>query len=218
MNTHPDRDASQYETPDGRRPVADVHKPSLNKHGEKNQEKQGSFFGELFKFAIIAVVIVLPIRMYIAQPFIVSGASMEPTFEHGEYLIVDEISYRFISPERGDVIIFRFPEDPSKFFIKRIVGLPGETVTMQGGSITITNNRHPEGIVLDESYIVDFARDSFTVMLERDEYFVLGDNRPASSDSRIWGPLEEDLIIGRAFLRLLPIARAEVLPGEENQN
>ena len=138
---------------------------------------------------------------------------MDPTFHDGEYLIVDELSYRFTEPERGDVIIFRYPENPSKFFIKRIIGLPGETVSIDRGSITINNPEHPQGFVLDESYLsVETKGVEFTT-LSGTEYFVLGDNRPASSDSRIWGPLEEDLIVGKALLRLFPVTRASILPG-----
>src|SRR3990167_2019370 len=89
-------------------------------------------FLELIRFAVIAVAIVIPIRLYIAQPFIVSGSSMVPTFENSEYLIVDEISYRLGDPERFDVVVFKYPRDTSKFFIKRIIGLPNETVDLKG--------------------------------------------------------------------------------------
>ncbi len=172
-----------------------------------------TFFSELFRFALITLFIVLPIRIYIAQPFIVSGSSMDPTFQNGEYLIVDELSYRLHEPERGDVIIFRYPKDTTKFFIKRIVGLPGETVIVNGKSVTIKNEANPEGIELDESFLAHESYSNTRMTLKGDEYFVMGDNRPASSDSRIWGPLSRDLIVGRAFLRLLPVTRASALPG-----
>ena len=179
--------------------------------------KQQSFLVELLKFGFVALVIVLPIRLYVAQPFIVSGASMEPTFENGEYLIIDELSYRFNTPARGDVVIFRYPKDTSKFFIKRIVGLPGEKLIVESGIITLINSSYPQGTVLDEPYLERTSRDSFSVTLEQNEYFVLGDNRTGSSDSRVWGPVEENLIVGRALLRLLPVARAAVLPGEPTE-
>lgn len=148
-------------------------------------QKQESFFGELARFAIIAIVVVFPIRVFIAQPFVVAGASMEPTFENGEYLIVDQLTYRLDAPERGDVVIFRYPRDPSKFFIKRVIGLPGETVTLSGTEITVTGAAHPGGLILDETYLAGGHDDTFlTVSLAADEYFVLGDNRNASSDSR----------------------------------
>ena len=178
-------------------------------------ESRANFFTDLIKFSLVALLIVVPIRLYIAQPFIVSGDSMVPTFHNGEYLIVDEVSYRFEEPARGDVIIFRYPKDPSKYFIKRIIGLPGDTVALANGTVTITNTENPDGFVEHEPYLMDAQRttERYTVALGEGEYFVLGDNRPASSDSRSWGVLPEDNIVGRAFLRLLPIAHAAVLPG-----
>ncbi len=175
------------------------------------------FFSELIRFVLIAVFVVLPIRVFIAQPFIVSGSSMDPTFENGEYLIVDEISYRFDEPERGDVIIFKYPKDPSKYFIKRIIGLPGETVTISATRVHITTSKGEEldeQIILDEAYLSHPTLGSSSLTLDADEYFVMGDNRPASSDSRIWGPLPRDHIIGRALVRLLPIGRVGVFPGK----
>jgi signal peptidase I len=142
---------------------------------------------------------------------------MVPTFENNEYLIVDEISYRIHEPERGDVIIFRYPKDPSKFFIKRIIGLPGETLTINGQKITVKNESHPEGFTVDEPYVKNQATNELTVTLPEGQYFVMGDNRSASSDSRVWGNVPEKNIIGRAFLRVLPIAEASVLPGDYKQ-
>ncbi len=176
--------------------------------------KQG-FVGEILNFALIALVIVLPIRMFIAQPFIVSGASMESTFSTGQYLIVDQVSYRFNEPERGDVIIFRYPKDPSKFFIKRIIGIPGDTIDIKGNAVTVKNATNQDGTVLDEPYVLDMAPNTtLTEVLGDKEYFVMGDNRDASSDSRMWGVLQRDKIVGRAFLRLYPFTTAGVLPGK----
>lgn len=169
---------------------------------------------DLVRFAVIAMLIVFPIRLFIAQPFIVAGASMEPTFENGQYLIVDELTYRLGEPERGDVIIFRYPRDPSKFFIKRIIALPGETLKIEGSKITVVNKTHPDGLTLNEAYVAKMDTDVFlSETLGSDEYFVMGDNRDASSDSRVWGVLRRDLIIGRAFLRLLPLTQAGIFPG-----
>jgi len=174
-----------------------------------------SFIGEILNFALIALLIVLPIRMFIAQPFIVSGASMETTFSSGQYLIVDQVSYRFEEPMRGDVIIFRYPKDPSKFFIKRIIGIPGDTIEIKGNVITLTNQEHPEGSVLAEPYIREMAPNTtLTETLGEDEYFVMGDNRNASSDSRMWGVLQRDKIVGKAFVRLFPLDHLGILPGE----
>lgn len=177
------------------------------------QEKSENFFTELLKFVLIAAAIVFPIRLFIAQPFIVSGASMEPTFHNGQYLIVDELSYRFDAPARGDVIIFRYPRDPKEFFIKRIIALPEETVAISGSGITVTRT-DGSMLTLEEPYLVNKGNGSSeTYTLEADEYFVMGDNRPESSDSRVWGPLPRDNIIGRAFIRLLPIDQFDLLPG-----
>jgi signal peptidase I len=177
------------------------------------EETSENFFTELLKFVLIAAAIVFPIRLFIAQPFIVSGASMDPTFHHGQYLIVDEISYRLGTPERQDVIIFRYPKNPKEFFIKRVIGLPNESVTIAGNSITVTKT---DGTTLDlsEPYVSNKGNgSSATYTLSDDEYFVMGDNRPESSDSRVWGPLPRENIIGRAFIRLLPMSELSVFPG-----
>lgn len=169
---------------------------------------------EIVEFALIALLIVIPVRMFIAQPFIVSGASMEDTFHSGEYLIIDQASYYFEDPSRGDVIVFRYPQDPSKFFIKRVIGIPGDTIDIQGDAVTITTNEG-QTISLSEPYVKSMAENtSLTETLGEREYFVMGDNRDASSDSRVWGVLQKDKIVGRAFLRLFPFTEMEVLPGE----
>ncbi len=170
-------------------------------------------FWELARFAIIAIIIVVPIRIFIAQPFIVSGSSMYPTFENGQYLIVDELSYRLGEPKRDDVVIFKYPLQEEKFFIKRIIGLPGETVEIKKDVVTIYNTENPNGIVLAEPYVkVEFDTDEKRV-LGSDEYFVMGDNRSASSDSRYWGPVRRELLVGKAFLRLLPPTKLGIWPG-----
>lgn len=172
-----------------------------------------SFVREVIKTIIIAAVIVLPIRIFIAQPFIVSGSSMDPTFNNGDYLIVDQLSYRFAEVDRYDVIIFRYPKDPSKFFIKRVIGLPGETVSIKDGVVFIKPPN--EGVFrLEESYVENKSRSTSNATLGESEYFVMGDNRGASSDSRIWGPLNKDFLVGRAYIRLLPISKIDLNPGE----
>ena len=182
---------------------------------ETDRGKEENFFKEILKASFIALIIVIPIRFYVAQPFIVSGASMSPAFESGHYLVVDQLSYRFEEPERGDIIIFKYPRDTSKFFIKRIIGLPGETLTLKAGALTIANSTHPGGFVFEEPYVAEANQvsGSFSVELGDNEYFVMGDNRGQSSDSRVWGPLQKDLIVGQAFLRIFPIRQLDVLPG-----
>lgn len=179
------------------------------------QERPEHFGFELLKIVFFAIIIVVPIRLFIAQPFVVSGASMEPSFETREYLIIDQLSYRLEKPGRGDVIIFRFPLDPSKFFIKRIIGLPGETVILEGKTVTVRNGEHSEGMRLNETYLApENLDDNFlTIRLDEKEYFVLGDNRKESSDSRVWGTVDEKYIIGRAFVRLFPVTHFDILPG-----
>lgn len=173
----------------------------------------GSAFREIVTFIVLAVLIVVPIRIFIAQPFVVEGASMHPTFESTDYLIVDQISYRFNDPVRGDVIVFRYPNKPSVFYIKRIIGLPGETVDITRGIVTITRT-DGTALTLEENYVVaEDATYNQTTSLGPDQYFVMGDNRPKSSDSRTWGALPRENIMGRAFFRLLPPGNMGVLPG-----
>jgi signal peptidase I len=171
-----------------------------------------NFLKELLTFAAVAVVIVLPLRIFIAQPFIVSGESMFPTFESGQYLIIDQLTYRFNDPVRGDVVVFRYPQDPSKFFIKRIIALPNEKIKIDGTNVIVTLTDGTQ-MTLDEPYI-ELQRENQTEMsLAGDEYFVMGDNRLASLDSRVWGPLKKEMITGRAWLRLLPVNKIDFLPG-----
>ena len=180
--------------------------------GER-EEKESVW--DFVKFALLAVVIVVPIRLYIAQPFIVSGASMVPTFESGHYLIIDEVSYRFEEPKRGEVVVFRFPAEPRTFLIKRVAALPGETIAIEGTRIVIKNREHPDGFVYEQGATETSARSaSLNIELGEDEYFVLGDNRGESADSRLWGPLKRELIVGRPLARLFPLAEAGFFPGE----
>ncbi len=176
--------------------------------------KKGAFIWDLVKFCLISLAIVLPFRLFIAQPFIVSGKSMYPTFDNGQYLIVDEITYKLENPKRGDVIIFHFPNNTKEYFIKRIIGRPGDTVAIVGGRVKITTTTNPDGFYLDEPYIQDKLTDTEPVILDSDHYFVMGDNRSASYDSRSWGTLPKDLIVGRAFVRLVPFKEAGIFPGK----
>ncbi len=160
--------------------------------------------------------IVVPIRMFVAQPFVVHGESMDPTFDSGQYLIVDELSYHISNPKRGDVAILRYPQNPKIFFIKRVIGLPGETVSIDGSTVTIYNNDYPEGFVLDQSFVEFPASNKLEKKVGPDDYFVMGDNRAKSSDSRIWGTVPSKYMVGRALVRLLPFEDIGVLPGDVN--
>lgn len=185
-------------------------------HNNQNPEQtNGSgFVWEMLRTGLIVLLIVLPIRLFVAQPFIVSGASMQPTFSSGDYLIIDQLSYRFEEPDRQDVIVFRYPNNPSKFYIKRVIGLPGETVEVTSSGVKIINEENPGGFLLEEPYISGGVTGTSTYELEGDEYFVLGDNRGSSADSRTWGPLSERFLVGHALLQLLPPADASFTPGE----
>jgi len=164
-----------------------------------------SFF-EVFETFFIALLAVFLIRNFIAQPFLVSGSSMEPTFYHGNYLLVDELTYNFREPQRGEVIVFHYPKEPTSYFIKRVIGLPGEKVVLEGGKVIIENQQGVKK--LEESYILRYQRDSkdrFEINLGPNQYFVLGDNRDFSYDSRSWGPLDKKYIVGVVRLRLWPL-------------
>ncbi len=173
-----------------------------------------SFVWETAKIIIISLAIIIPIRYFIFQPFFVRGASMEPNFENGEYLIIDEISYRFHEPERGDVIIFRYPKDPSQYYIKRVIALPGEIIRIEDGNITIFSRDNPAGFVLEELYLSEenrFTPGNLEVNLDENDYFVLGDNRQASSDSRRWGAVPRHYVVGRAWVRAWPFNKFGIL-------
>ena len=168
---------------------------------------------EIIKIVVISAAIVIPIRLFIVCPFYVQGASMEPNFYDREYLLVDEISYRFREPERGEVVVFRYPEDPREYFIKRIIGLPGETLKIDNGGVYLLDKSTNSWTKLAESYLVSdsdtLAFEAQQVTLGPDEFFVLGDNREHSRDSRYFGPLNRRYLIGRVMFRGLPLKRVQ---------
>lgn len=173
-----------------------------------------AFVFELIQVVAVSLAIIIPVRYFLIQPFYVKGASMEPNFFDHEYLIIDELSYRFEQPQRGEIVVFRYPADPSQFFIKRVIGLPGETVEVNDKAVKIYNDAHPNGLSLDElGYIRDeyAAAGKRTVTLRADEYFVMGDNRAASLDSRYFGPVSRSAIVGRVWLRGWPFDRWKVI-------
>lgn len=162
---------------------------------------------EVLEVALIAIVSVFLIRTFLVQPFLVSGASMEPNFSNGDYLLVDEITYKLREPARGEVVVFKYPNNESTFFIKRVIGLPGERIVIEEGEVLVFNVDHPNGMELKEYYLERGLETTgrVDVTLKEGEYFVLGDNRSASFDSRSWGVLNEFEIIGLARVRLWPI-------------
>ncbi len=169
---------------------------------------------EAIKVLLVSLAIVLPIRYFIAQPFIVRGASMEPNFFDREYLVVDEISYLLREPQRGEAVVFRYPKDPRQFFIKRVIGLPGERVEIKSGKIKIFNSTHLTGLTLEESYLQSSelaTNPDLVSTLGSKDYFVLGDNRNFSSDSRFWGSLDRRFFIGRVIFRAWPLSQLGVI-------
>ncbi|PIR95966.1 MAG: signal peptidase I [Candidatus Doudnabacteria bacterium CG10_big_fil_rev_8_21_14_0_10_42_18] len=166
------------------------------------------FFWDLVKIVLVALIIIIPFRVLVAEPFVVSGSSMLPNFHNKDYLIIDRVSYKFKEPQRGDVIVLKFPKDTSQYFIKRIVGLPGEQIKFEQGSVVIVNKEYPGGMPLKESYLETSGQTlgkNEAVNLGSGEYYVLGDNRTASSDSRVWGILPTDDIVGKVWLRVFPL-------------
>jgi len=173
------------------------------------------FVVEIIKVVIISLAIIIPVRYFLIQPFYVKGASMEPNFYDHEYLIINEILYRFEKPQRGDIIVFRYPKDPSQYFIKRIIALPGEKVKIKENKVFIYNDQYPDGIAINEDIYLpeeestpNLGKTEF--ILAEDEYFVLGDNREASLDSRRFGPVPRRLIIGKAWIRGWPFDKITI--------
>ncbi|MDO8240438.1 MAG: signal peptidase I [Candidatus Moranbacteria bacterium] len=198
---------------------------SSNKIQDERYYGVGGFVLEVIKIFILAFVIIIPIRVFLFQPFFVQGASMEPNFENNQYLIVNEFGYKktevgplftiepFKELGRQEVIVFRYPKNPTQFFIKRTVGLPGEKIEIKDGKVKIYNSENPDGFVLDESsYLPSNIKTTgeVTMKLKDDEYFVMGDNRQFSSDSRSWGPLPEADIVGKALFRAWPLDKISI--------
>src|SRR3989338_4042633 len=169
------------------------------------------FLIDLIKTGVIVFIIAFALRYFAVQPYIVDGESMMPDYQNREYLLAEKISYSVGNPQRGDVIIFKYPKNPSLNYIKRIIGLPDEKIQIANNQITIFNASHPSGVILNESYISKGSltqpanNSTYEITLEDNEYFVLGDNREHSSDSREWGVLPKDNILGRAWLTLVPL-------------
>lgn len=193
-----------------------MNPPTIVTPDPSTEPKKENFFFEIVKFILVALAIVIPVRAYVAQPFIVNGESMNPTFTTGQYLIVDQLSYHLGDPKRNDVVVFRYPNNPKTYYIKRIIGLPGETISIKQGKVTIIDSEHPQGFELGDEYVIDAHKttETFETKLGSTQYFVLGDNRAQSSDSRAWGNLDSKYIIGKPFIRLFPFSKIAIFPGQ----
>ena len=196
-------------------------KELLEQFNEEDELEEGwfkasiDFVVETVKIVVLAAAIIIPIRYFLIQPFYVKGASMEPSFYDKEYLMINEIGYRFNEPVRGEVVVFRYPRDPKQFFIKRVIGIPGDTVEIKEGDVFLDIGGTGELIELDEAYLnvgvnTKQKGDVHLYTLEEGEYFLLGDNRDYSHDSRNFGPVADSLIVGKVWFRGWPIDRIEV--------
>lgn len=168
-----------------------------------------SFVIEVVKVVVISLAIIIPIRYFLIQPFYVRGASMEPNFHDNEYLIINEIGYRFAAPQRGDITVIKSKIVAKEYLIKRVIGLPEEKIEINSGEVKIFNKDNPEGKVLQEEYLAEgvSTNGNYIITLQRDEYYVMGDNRPSSLDSRSFGAIKRDEIVGRAWLRAWPLQK-----------
>lgn len=195
-----------------------ISAPSPEDKGVGFVKSTGGFIIEIVKVIVISLAIIIPVRYFLIQPFYVKGASMEPSFYDNEYLVIDEISYRFNEPERGDIVVFRYPKNPSQFFIKRVIGVPGETVEIKNNRVVIFNDEYPKGFVLDESEYLSpslITPGSDMVALGEDEFYVMGDNREQSLDSRRIGPITAEYIVGRTWIRAWPFSKWRVFNAPE---
>lgn len=190
----------------------DTPKANFDEHKNKKLKQTIEYIIEIIKVTLISLAIIIPVRYFLIQPFYVKGASMEPNFFDHEYLIIDEISYRFNEPQRGDIVVFRYPRDTSQYFIKRIIGLPNETVEIHDSKIIIYNAENPNGVTLKEDYLEKNVKTfgDRTVSLGPNQYYVLGDNRLASFDSRSFGPIERRHIVGKVWVRGWPFNKVKI--------
>ncbi len=167
-----------------------------------------AFVLEIVQIAALALAIIIPVRYFLVQPFIVKGESMEPNFHDNEYLIIDELTFRFREPERGEIVVFHPPgANDSQYYIKRVIGLPGETIEVKDGKVIVANEENPNGFILEEDYLDDYTPGRDRRVVGLDEYYLLGDNRDASLDSRAFGPVPKDNIVGRVWIRGLPLEK-----------
>ena len=183
---------------------------------DNKTESIKDFVFEMIKVLIVSLIIIVPIRAYVVQPFYVDGASMEPNFHDGEYLIVDEISLRFKQPERGDIVIFHPPTNPKVYYIKRVIGLPNEVIDIKNGEIRVFEQDSPEPLIIDESKYLgnDYLlrpSEKYHLKLGATEYYLLGDNRPNSLDSRRLGAIDISHMKGKVVLRAFPFDKFTVI-------
>lgn len=175
-----------------------------------------SWWVEILKMFVIVAMIVVPLRAFVIQPFLVDGDSMEPNISSGQYLLIDQLTYRFRAPERGEVVVLDAPHTPGTFYIKRVIGVPGDTVEVKDGLVVLSTPAYPDGVVLEETYLNgSITPGDLSVTVPDGHVFVLGDNRSASSDSRVFGAVPYADLVGRAWVKGLPVAQAGTIDQPE---
>lgn len=173
---------------------------------------------ELTKGIVLVSVGVILVHLFVATIFIVDGVSMKPNFESGEIVVANRWTYQFGSPARGDVVVLRFPGDPDRQkYIKRLIGMPGETVEIKEGTVFINDHQLAEPYLREAGRLLATAAlraDQSRWVLGDEEYFLIGDNRPNSNDSRIWGAAGREFLIGKAVLVIWPFGNSRIVPEE----
>lgn len=192
----------------------------------KNENKLKKFLikhsGTILDFVIIVLIIIM-MRLYVISPFKVSGGSMLDTLYDGDIMLVEKISYRFWEPQRGDVVVIRPVHKQESYFVKRIIGIPGDKILFKNGDIYLINDEYPDGILINERYLTNTnSHKTFlpmniddTIYVEKDHYFLMGDNRNFSTDSRSWwyskfspyGTIPKENIVGRSIFVVFPYPR-----------
>lgn len=177
--------------------------------GKVKDGPQKSALREILESLIIAVILALLIRAFVFQPFYIPSGSMEPTLQIQDHIIVNKFIYRFREPERGDIVVFKYPLNPKKDFVKRLVGKPGERVELRSSKVYVNGREAPEKFLPPGLKFQDFG----PVLVPENTYLMLGDNRNNSDDSRVWGPLPKENIIGKAMLVYWPLDRIRIMSG-----
>lgn len=181
-------------------------------------KRVGTFFLDIIETIVIALAIFVVVYLFLVQPHQVKGQSMFPKFHDGEYILTNKVSYRLHPPQRGDVVVFKSPNNAEVDFIKRIVAVPSEQVKIMSGKVFINGSELDESNYLPADYVTNagaFARENQEVTVPEEKYFVIGDNRGHSSDSREWGFVPIKDIVGKAWLRYWPIDRLGIVPHEK---
>ena len=201
-------------------PTIVVSRPAISKTTEETPKEKPntplSFIQKFINFIldfletiVVALSIFVVVYLFLVKPHEVKGSSMEPNFQNNDYILTDKISYKINEPSRGDVVIFKSPKNPEVDYIKRVIGLPGERVKVQNGSVFINDKKLEEPYLKDRTLLFpgSYLQEGVEITVPVNEYFVFGDNRPHSSDSREFGPIPISSIIGKALIRYWPLTK-----------